>query len=110
MRRWRIYVFFCQAEEGIRDIGVTGVQTCALPIYAFENGFGGIKLNNKWGIIDKQGKIVVTPKFDMNIVNPDFVKQKLIPVCINKKWGVVDNNFKEMIKPKIGRASCRERV
>src|SRR3712207_8614297 len=27
-----IYFFF-QAEDGIRDIGVTGVQTCALPIY-----------------------------------------------------------------------------
>src|ERR1035437_5367397 len=28
-----LFVFFClQAEDGIRDIGVTGVQTCALPI------------------------------------------------------------------------------
>src|SRR3712207_8865450 len=27
----RLGVFF-QAEDGIRDIGVTGVQTCALPI------------------------------------------------------------------------------
>src|SRR3712207_6905025 len=26
--------FFFQAEDGIRDIGVTGVQTCALPICA----------------------------------------------------------------------------
>src|SRR3712207_6919418 len=26
------YCFFFQAEDGIRDIGVTGVQTCALPI------------------------------------------------------------------------------
>src|SRR3712207_6856012 len=28
------FLFFCffQAEDGIRDIGVTGVQTCALPI------------------------------------------------------------------------------
>ena len=26
-----MFVFF-QAEDGIRDIGVTGVQTCALPI------------------------------------------------------------------------------
>src|SRR5258707_11638490 len=25
--------FFLQAEDGIRDIGVTGVQTCALPIW-----------------------------------------------------------------------------
>src|SRR5699024_11827541 len=27
-----IYVFFFQAEDGIRDRNVTGVQTCALPI------------------------------------------------------------------------------
>src|ERR1022692_5021321 len=26
--------FFFQAEDGIRDYKVTGVQTCALPIYA----------------------------------------------------------------------------
>src|SRR5947209_17260407 len=28
-----VFFFFFQAEDGIRDIGVTGVQTCALPIY-----------------------------------------------------------------------------
>src|SRR3712207_3043070 len=28
----RMSFFFFQAEDGIRDIGVTGVQTCALPI------------------------------------------------------------------------------
>src|ERR1035437_10479402 len=27
-----VVMFFVQAEDGIRDIGVTGVQTCALPI------------------------------------------------------------------------------
>src|SRR2546430_12425041 len=27
-----IIVFFFQAEDGIRDLTVTGVQTCALPI------------------------------------------------------------------------------
>ena len=33
--RWKgwICVFFFQAEDGIRDLHVTGVQTCALPIY-----------------------------------------------------------------------------
>src|SRR5256886_12831606 len=30
--------FFFQAEDGIRDLTVTGVQTCALPIY---DGFQG---------------------------------------------------------------------
>src|SRR3712207_7636077 len=33
--------FFFQAEDGIRDIGVTGVQTCALPI---SRRCGGIAL------------------------------------------------------------------
>ena len=28
------FFFFFQAEDGIRDWSVTGVQTCALPIYA----------------------------------------------------------------------------
>src|SRR5438046_5242101 len=28
-----LYSFFFQAEDGIRDWSVTGVQTCALPIY-----------------------------------------------------------------------------
>src|SRR3712207_9203685 len=31
------FVFFFQAEDGIRDIGVTGVQTCALPIFGYGN-------------------------------------------------------------------------
>src|SRR5256884_1467754 len=29
-----MFVFFFQAEDGIRDVAVTGVQTCALPISA----------------------------------------------------------------------------
>ena len=28
--------FFFQAEDGIRDDLVTGVQTCALPIYSYQ--------------------------------------------------------------------------
>src|SRR2546422_1591861 len=29
---WLLFFFFFQAEDGIRDVAVTGVQTCALPI------------------------------------------------------------------------------
>src|SRR5690606_40720094 len=32
------YYFFFQAEDGIRDFHVTGVQTCALPIYVNQIG------------------------------------------------------------------------
>src|SRR2546430_15298258 len=33
-REIRVICFFFQAEDGIRDLTVTGVQTCALPISA----------------------------------------------------------------------------
>src|SRR5262249_59275428 len=34
----RIFIFFFfQAEDGIRDWSVTGVQTCALPIFSRES-------------------------------------------------------------------------
>src|SRR5690606_40704388 len=31
------FFFFFQAEDGIRDFHVTGVQTCALPIYGAQD-------------------------------------------------------------------------
>src|SRR2546427_1352015 len=34
IRRCIVFFFFFQAEDGIRDLTVTGVQTCALPISA----------------------------------------------------------------------------
>src|SRR3712207_6958712 len=48
--------FFFQAEDGIRDIGVTGVQTCALPIFGDEAGQrlyppghrGGVAVQRRW--------------------------------------------------------------
>src|SRR3989440_5848454 len=35
-----LFFFFFQAEDGIRDLIVTGVQTCALPIYGRDHGRG----------------------------------------------------------------------
>src|ERR1022692_5229866 len=35
------FFFFFQAEDGIRDYKVTGVQTCALPIYGIAHHFMG---------------------------------------------------------------------
>src|SRR5688572_33185934 len=39
--------FFFQAEDGIRDLTVTGVQTCALPIFQIESppGAGGVSFS-----------------------------------------------------------------
>src|SRR5256886_11448699 len=43
-----VIVFFFQAEDGIRDLTVTGVQTCALPISP--NPFEGI-----WSAVARPG-------------------------------------------------------
>src|SRR5690606_17960682 len=42
-------IFFFQAEDGIRDFHVTGVQTCALPICKLKKG-------SKVEVTDKAGK------------------------------------------------------
>src|SRR5256885_11242028 len=39
--------FFFQAEDGIRDYKVTGVQTCALPIYC-PRGCSRVHLRREW--------------------------------------------------------------
>src|ERR1022692_3149917 len=49
MQRWRccLCLFFFQAEDGIRDYKVTGVQTCALPIWersCISRGGGEVRL------------------------------------------------------------------
>src|SRR5208337_5070291 len=50
------FFFFFQAEDGIRDTSVTGVQTCALPIcYA---GSVGIAAGPEIGIMDEAGNLL----------------------------------------------------
>src|SRR3712207_1567847 len=41
--------FFFQAEDGIRDIGVTGVQPCALPICSYGSGTSDVLVATKGG-------------------------------------------------------------
>src|SRR6266403_2707239 len=43
-----MFLFFFQAEDGIRDLYVTGVQTCALPISSASSGDGKTKTGRSW--------------------------------------------------------------
>src|SRR5690625_5253195 len=43
--------FFFQAEDGIRDGHVTGVQTCALPIFGYKNLTMQVQLQGVQGVL-----------------------------------------------------------
>src|SRR5205085_9422650 len=54
------FFFFFQAEDGIRDLTVTGVQTCALPIFVHvDPGLGVLRWLEKF--FDLTVKIRNTP-------------------------------------------------
>src|ERR1041385_8476573 len=58
-RRWAkrraTFLFFFQAEDGIRDVAVNGVQTCALPAWSVSTswaGSSGDEIGEKRGLND----------------------------------------------------------
>src|SRR5437762_8322695 len=57
------FFFFFQAEDGIRDTSVTGVQTCALPIslqYARKHGVTTVAItSNRHMAVARLAKIVI---------------------------------------------------
>src|SRR2546430_10877178 len=63
--------FFFQAEDGIRDLTVTGVQTCALPIlslrslsYTFE-----VTGKNTDAVLNELSKVLDAEELDMEEIN-----------------------------------------
>src|SRR5207237_7716569 len=86
-------IFFLQAEDGIRDSSVTGVQTCALPISAM--------------IAERCNVLMLEPAAD-DIVklswlsdNEGFAAYFPLPDGLAALAG--------LLRSEIGRASCRER-
>src|SRR5947208_6570398 len=92
--------FFFQAEDGIRDDLVTGVQTCALPISTV-------------------GKSALEAK-EMGYLRPSDVvvmhAHEILHVAKNQARALADAGYRPPLAARnipvveIGRASCRERV
>src|SRR5256886_10943824 len=60
-----IVLFFFQAEDGIRDLTVTGVQTCALPISLADGQVAGVVLLNveEWRSVARIEDLIVGRQF-----------------------------------------------
>src|SRR2546429_2426970 len=86
-----LFFFFFQAEDGIRDVAVTGVQTCALPICAHVLGVRGVQAR----LLDGAHTAA------LGLLDALAGGRR---VGVGPRRGAGDRD------PEIGRASCRERV
>src|SRR5256885_5850552 len=87
--------FFFQAEDGIRDYKVTGVQTCALPIL--------------FGSNDAHVGRPVALKVAVGVLFTATVKVPGSSAWNVAVFGLVKTGATPIVN-EIGRASCRERV
>src|SRR5690606_40967729 len=94
----QIYVaFLCQAEDGIRDFHVTGVQTCALPISKVE-----AKADTKAQLeVEARARSEDRVETEASVeVGAEAKVEKEVKAERHGEAGVWE----------IGRASCRERL
>src|SRR5688572_16269240 len=93
-----LYFFFFQAEDGIRDLTVTGVQTCALPI------FGG---NSGSPVINVKGELVGLI-FDGNIQSlPGYF---VYDAAVNRAVSVDSRGMLEALRKVYGATSLADEL
>src|SRR5438552_10743068 len=88
-----IFFFFFQAEDGIRDDLVTGVQTCALPIFLVRSvrrqpRVPRPRVRRRYGGVARRRR----GPFVLRLLSPRWARRG------------------RAVHEQIGRASCRERV
>src|SRR5688500_19362655 len=90
------FLFFFQAEDGIRDYKVTGVQTCALPIC----GASGCPSSHlQHDLPDMPARFHPGVRGGGGGERKDAVHHRAQFAALDQRPGVIE----------IGRASCRER-
>src|SRR5438034_2528205 len=92
---WFSCFFFFQAEDGIRDHCVTGVQTCALPI--------SLEAGRETALVADRGIVMLVVQDLFEVVEHFGAQAQPLAEAVRAERH--DHEFLE-----IGRASCRERV
>src|SRR5256884_7035794 len=86
--------FFFQAEDGIRDVAVTGVQTCALPISGSESSLG----DEACGLLAVQCEVTLVPEGNgqkaRNLARVHGAgKSFFLGFRAKENWGFLDEGF-----------------
>src|SRR5262249_58871166 len=91
-------LFFFQAEDGIRDWSVTGVQTCALPIYPVKD-----RLNQHYSKKDFWDRAMFFAAKDdsLNKAHVQWLEARLLTRARMAKLCNIDNNQEPLLP------SCR---
>ncbi len=73
----------------------TGETDCATVWGDFVEGLSRWKFGKKYGYIDRNGKIVIKPRFDLTF----HFSEGMAAVVIGGKWGYIDTTGKLVIEP-----------
>src|SRR5205085_8998638 len=94
------YVFFFQAEDGIRDLTVTGVQTCALPISsARQRSMRSTAF--LLGAVERIERCLAEALLELHLVPSHRCAPPILLLYVHDLYHLLEE---------IGRASCRERL
>src|SRR2546430_16775673 len=106
--------FFFQAEDGIRDLTVTGVQTCALPISVLDRTVDGWRDKRiavlardsivALDVVRGKDRYVVQRAGARWTMNGQVTDSAALARYLDRLTTIAASAFE------IGRASCRERV
>ncbi|MGE5648307.1 MAG: WG repeat-containing protein [Acidobacteriota bacterium] len=72
-----------------------GETDCATVWGDFVNGLARWKFENKYGFIDRTGKTVIEPKYDLTF----HFSEGFAAVMVGGKWGYIDTRGKMVIQP-----------
>ena len=77
-----MYYFFCQAEDGIRVYKVTGVQTCALPIWQLAY-YLVVSTEEKWSAL------MIRMIADLNNLESEHINDEVLDTIRKDRKSVV---------------------
>jgi hypothetical protein len=84
-----------KGDEVIRPPALDGQQDCASAWGDFTDGLSRWLFGKKYGFIDRSGKTVIPPQFDLTY----GFSEGLAAVQIGKKWGYIDTRGEMTIAP-----------